>query len=726
MTEKQDNNKTKKSTASIKLIGKEKQLDEKDKILLEITNEGMDYLNQWNSSLIGIISLIGPQDSDKSSFANIIIGDKAAFDSKEKTEGIYMWGQPIAHQDNSDLLVLDTESLYKPSNMNTSYDKQTFILSCLLSSIMIYNTNETLNECINRFTNLAKESLSCLKRIEGKELTPGELPLVYFVLHNINIDSNTAVSQFKTMVKDNVIFQNYFNNFKIVVLKKAGDFSKAFTMNALAKTKTMAVKLDDIGALDDQDYKQKAKYIKDQIMNDLEPKKINNCNLDGKSLFGLIQSFVDSLNKGENIILFNQFNNVISLCLSDVVDQINFNFTANKLKEKMASNTSFEETFLEICKVTLNDSINEQFDKFKSMPIVKISPSPSLFNGIKLIFRKCLDLLSENIQSSIDKKTKIINDISKIDYAIPNKLDGHNIEQLLYKFSNFINESILTPLYEPNNNKIQNNDKIVQILKSKICETIEKISPLIQGQINKLIEDNTKIKNEFNTFKKNHIKEMQIKNDEINDLKLKAEKQDRSMKDKELENMTLINIEKEKYAQLEEKYNLEISEKNTHIRELTKNSNSLSNLAIAGGANQDANNLEIMQLESLKNDYNDITNIFVKYKMLVSKLINDKDFFFEDILIDKSIGDLRKKYPEIFGLLSEKESLENMKNYYDKQMEILRNENINLKEKNMNQVLEINELKEKLEELNKTIDDKITIIDSQTSILRTTTNCSVY
>ena len=123
MTEKPDNYKAKKTTASIKLIGKEKQFDEKDKILLEITNEGMDYLNEWNSSLLGIINLIGPQNSDKSSFANIIIGDKAAFDSIEKTDGIYMWGQPIAHQDNSDLLVLDKESLYKPSNMNTSYDK---------------------------------------------------------------------------------------------------------------------------------------------------------------------------------------------------------------------------------------------------------------------------------------------------------------------------------------------------------------------------------------------------------------------------------------------------------------------------------------------------------------------------------------------------------------------------------------------------------------------------
>ena len=367
-----------KSTTSIKLIEKENQLDEKERIILEITNEGMDYLNKWNSNLIGIISIIGPKDSDKSSFANLIVGDKAAFDISESTEGIYMWGQPIAHQENTDLLVLDTESLYKSTNANTSYDRNTFIISSLLSSIMIYNTQESISDCINKFTNLAKESISCLKRIEGKELTPTELPLIYFVFHNINIDSNSAISQFKILIKDNLIFQNYFKNYKVVVLNKI-DYSKNYSSNSSQKAKTIVGSSDDNG---EQDYKQKLKLIKVQIMNDLEPKKINNCNLNGKCLFGLIQSFVDSMNKGENIILFNQFNNVLSLCLSDVVDQINFTFNSDRLNEKLKKNMDFEETFLDICKATFNDCIYELFEKFKSNPIVKISPSPSLFNGI--------------------------------------------------------------------------------------------------------------------------------------------------------------------------------------------------------------------------------------------------------------------------------------------------------------------------------------------------------
>ena len=211
---------------------------------------------------------------------------------------------------------------------------------------------------------------------------------------------------------------------------------------------------------------------------------------------------------------------------------------------------------------------------------------------------------------------------------------------------------------------------------------------------------------------------MQQKNDEINDLKLKLEKQDRIMKEKELENMNLINIEINKYEKLEEKYNNELADKNTRISELTKNTNSANQYMSVGGTSADTNNNEILQLEALKSDYNYITNILVKYKMLVNKLISDKDFFFENILIDKSMGDLQKKYPEIFGLLNEKESLKDMKNNYDKKIEFLRNENINLKEKINNHANEIYDLKEQLDENNKTLDDLNAMIESQASIIK--------
>ena len=579
-------------TSSFKLISKEKRSKESTSYNLEVTNEGMEYLNQLNSNKIGIISIIGPEKSEKSYLANLILGDKTAFDSSKQTSDIYMWGQPIAQGENTDLLVLDTEGLNKQINSKTNYDKEIFILSCLTSSIMIYNTNDTIQECINKFTALAKESLSCIKKIEGKDLTSTDMPLVYFILHNNNIDSNTANQQFRNLVKDNPIFSIFFQNYKICVLKKAGDINK----DIKSSKSNLSKKIEEIGSLDDQDYKQKAKLIKDQIMNDLEPKKINNCNIDGKCLFGLIQSFVDSLNKNENIILFNQFNNVLVICLSDVVDQINYNFTSEKLKEKMSSNISSEQTYLDIIKTTFIECTKEQCDKFNSTPIVKISPSTNVVENVTLIFLKCLTILCQNIQASVEKKTQIVNEMLKLEFN--HKIKNFNIEQLLLGFNNFITEKILFPLYGKNELKLQNNDKIFDVLKTKICGSLEKFAPIIQNIVNKLISENKKLKEEFEEFKKNHKKEIEKKEDEVMNRKLNLDKKEETMKQNDLIIRETIKREQLKYNKLEEKYNKEINEKNTQIQELLQKLNSTMENNNTNGINgsDDINNKKMFLL----------------------------------------------------------------------------------------------------------------------------------
>jgi hypothetical protein len=700
------------STSSLKLISKVKQSIESksNSYNLEVTNEGMEYLNQLNTNKIGIISIIGPEKSEKSYFANLILGEKAAFDSSKSTTDIYTWGQPIVQGDSTELLVIDTEGLYKQINSKTQYDKHTFILSCLSSSIMIYNTNETIQDCVNKFTNLAKESLSCIKKINGKDLTSTDMPLVYFILHNNNIDSNTANQQFRNLVKDNPIFSIFFQNYKICVLKKAGDINVD-----LKRTKSFySKKIAEIGSLDEVDYKQKAKLIKDQIMNDLEPKKINNCNIDGKCLFGLLQLFVDSLNKNENIILFEQFNKVLALCLSEIVDQINFNYTSEKLEEKMAKKIAFEETYLDTIKVTFTETIMEQFEKLKSTPIVKISPSTNVVNNIELILHKCINILCQNIQSNVDNKTKIINDMSKLEFNF--KIKNSNIEQVFNEYNSFIYKKIFEPLFGKNDLKLQNNDKILKILEDKICGIISKISLIIQGNIVKLISENKKIKDEFDEFKKNHQKEIEKKEKDFKDRTINLEKRELDIKQKELFIKEDLKREQLKYSQLETRYNnfsRELKEKNKQIEELLNKNKELSNSKVFKNSNiYDVNNI---QLKDLKNDYNNILDIFVNYKILVNKLINDKDFFFENILIDKNIGNLEKKYPKIFNLISERETLEEFIQAFTKEKERLNNEIKRIETINNDLKNQIKDLNEKLENSKQTSEDYLRKLDTKIS-----------
>ena len=700
------------STSSLKLISKVKQSIESksNSYNLEVTNEGMEYLNQLNTNKIGIISIIGPEKSEKSYFANLILGEKAAFDSSKSTTDIYTWGQPIVQGDSTELLVIDTEGLYKQINSKTQYDKHTFILSCLSSSIMIYNTNETIQDCVNKFTNLAKESLSCIKKINGKDLTSTDMPLVYFILHNNNIDSNTANQQFRNLVKDNPIFSIFFQNYKICVLKKAGDINVDLKRTKSFYTKKIA----EIGSLDEVDYKQKAKLIKDQIMNDLEPKKINNCNIDGKCLFGLLQLFVDSLNKNENIILFEQFNKVLALCLSEIVDQINFNYTSEKLEEKMAKKIAFEETYLDTIKVTFTETIMEQFEKLKSTPIVKISPSTNVVNNIELILHKCINILCQNIQSNVDNKTKIINDMSKLEFNF--KIKNSNIEQVFNEYNSFIYKKIFEPLFGKNDLKLQNNDKILKILEDKICGIISKISLIIQGNIVKLISENKKIKDEFDEFKKNHQKEIEKKEKDFKDRTINLEKRELDIKQKELFIKEDLKREQLKYSQLETRYNnfsRELKEKNKQIEELLNKNKELSNSKVFKNSNiYDVNNI---QLKDLKNDYNNILDIFVNYKILVNKLINDKDFFFENILIDKNIGNLEKKYPKIFNLISERETLEEFIQAFTKEKERLNNEIKRIETINNDLKNQIKDLNEKLENSKQTSEDYLRKLDTKIS-----------
>jgi chromosome segregation ATPase len=100
---------------------------------------------------------------------------------------------------------------------------------------------------------------------------------------------------------------------------------------------------------------------------------------------------------------------------------------------------------------------------------------------------------------------------------------------------------------------------------------------------------------------------------------------------------------------------------------------------------------------------------------LVNKLINDKDFFFGNILIDKNVGNLKKKYPEIFDLLSEKESLEECSKAFEKEKEGLINIINDYKDKNNDLENEIKELNEKLENSKSIIEEKGRLYDVKVS-----------
>ena len=90
--------------------------------LLETTTEAINILTRLKNEKLCILSINGPLSTGKSYLANNIINKKnLGFKVGEKTEGIWLWGNPILLNDNSMLLILDCQGLDKNETLVVNY-----------------------------------------------------------------------------------------------------------------------------------------------------------------------------------------------------------------------------------------------------------------------------------------------------------------------------------------------------------------------------------------------------------------------------------------------------------------------------------------------------------------------------------------------------------------------------------------------------------------------------
>ena len=108
----------------------------------ELNPQGIEILKNVNNKKIAVLCISGPQRSGKSFLANRILkkmqGFKIGPTTNPCTKGIWIWSKPIPINDDTVLLILDTEGLNSISRNNT-IDSKIFSLSILLSSMFIYN-----------------------------------------------------------------------------------------------------------------------------------------------------------------------------------------------------------------------------------------------------------------------------------------------------------------------------------------------------------------------------------------------------------------------------------------------------------------------------------------------------------------------------------------------------------------------------------------------------------
>ena len=281
--------------------------------IIKLSEEGINLLKALKNKNLSILSLNGPLSSGKSFLANKIINKTTSgFKSGEKTQGIWIWGKPIELKDSTKLLILDYQGLNKDDSESIS--NKLFILSVLLSTSIIYNTQGELNEsAINDFIH-------------------------YIDLSNkikVNSDNNNKLNNIDNLKK-------YFPEL-------------IFTNNTLSKESIQDFIEKNPSCENIVKIFEKREYINSQNIQELTEKiqnmkfkSIDNNIIDGDSFFGLIQNYIDCINQGKNPVIHSALENSLlskTKNISEyVLDEFKYNFNKN-LKYPMSISEILYETF---------------------------------------------------------------------------------------------------------------------------------------------------------------------------------------------------------------------------------------------------------------------------------------------------------------------------------------------------------------------------------------------
>jgi hypothetical protein len=151
---------------------------------------------------IRVISILGPQNSGKSTLLNFMFGCDFSVSDGRCTRGIY---GSLIKSSNPELfdyyLVLDTEGLQSIEKGDKEYDRKLILFCFAVSNILIINSKDQINEDIRQTLEISVDSLSKIEQLKVPR------PSVYFVM-NQRADPNRKTDQEAI----NKIIQNFTAN----------------------------------------------------------------------------------------------------------------------------------------------------------------------------------------------------------------------------------------------------------------------------------------------------------------------------------------------------------------------------------------------------------------------------------------------------------------------------------------------------------------------------------
>ena len=641
--------------------------------ILEITIEGINFFNKLNNEKLSILSINGIPESGKSFLGNSLIGKMKGFKC-ENPKGLWVWGKPINLENGSKLLIFDSQGLNKKDRDSISH--KIYILNILISNYIIYNTKGEVNDDILKdfifFSDLSKGIF--ISEQNKKENTIENLsnyyPSLIWTLSNYSNQEKKPDDYLQELLSKNPNSENV----KKLFLRRKMFFIPNPTSN---EEKFKNLQNEDISILN-EDYKNTINNLLNEIKNNIPYKKINDVQIDGDTLFGILQNYIDTLNNDEKPIISQAIDNVLlsrgksisEKCFEDFRNEFN-----KRLENKFPMNINeIYKIFFEIQDKTIKKFSNEVKTLLnpKSSGDYILNMNERMHSELENVFETNNEYYNEFINMEYNGLKKNLSDMKFTNLEEAKTFFYTYSKSFEYNFKKFLN--IPNPDFCKNLLIVINDifDNFVTKKLSEIGDEIGKISENVSkttsSDMNNLNYEIKKLNDQFDNSK-NLVENLQNEKSELTrnylELNNRYDKlsRDANLKDKEYKDKEFIY--NQKYQQMENHYMGEIREKENIISEQKLNIEKLNkdiSISIQENSNKinELNreisklNIENQKLKEEKNQKNDgpvinqtifknIQSTFMEFKESLDKLGKENDNLLNQKQIENETKEIKNK-----------------------------------------------------------------------------------
>lgn len=343
---------------------------------LKLSAEGEDFLKQIPGK-IAPIGVCGPLRTGKSSLMNLLVSDtgsgfRLSHNSENKTEGIWVWGEPMKTKSNT-IIFLDCEAT-KSVEASTASDTKVLALAVLLSSIILFNSRGAIDQnsihqlalatCFSDIIDFRYEFANSPEEINQR--VNKEAPKFVWVLRDINpyvIEDAENNETFRDYMENILSMPNFMGKDK----KKTSEIRDSL-VNTFKERDCVGLPMPFNAESDSKNFEALTLLdLKDKFVLEFEKfklnllelcptKKINGTEVSGYQLSELIKQIISEMNNGEVPNLYNNWDFALHLQYDEVLIKAKEKYLKSK-KIDPAEMPYEEKELLEILQTAKDDGL---------------------------------------------------------------------------------------------------------------------------------------------------------------------------------------------------------------------------------------------------------------------------------------------------------------------------------------------------------------------------------